>query len=153
MASNNSNEMSKTKEAASSELVEKCREPSNDKAKNDDKTTRKLFPTVAMYGPYNLKDLEPGKKMKWCTCGLSKKQPWCDGAHKGTGFKSLKWKVPETPQRLYSICGCKYTGSPPWCDGSHNDLPCKFIAQIESCGQIHSDNVKLCTGCGWVPDW
>ena len=26
-----------------------------------------------------MEDLEPGKTMKWCTCGLSKKQPWCDG--------------------------------------------------------------------------
>lgn len=31
------------------------------------------------YGPSNIRDLKPGKKMKWCACGLSKKMPWCDG--------------------------------------------------------------------------
>ena len=34
---------------------------------------------LSQYGPCNVEDLEPGKTMKWCTCGLSKTQPWCDG--------------------------------------------------------------------------
>ena len=31
------------------------------------------------YGPCNVEDLEPGTTKKWCTCGLSKMQPWCNG--------------------------------------------------------------------------
>ena len=34
-------------------------------------------------------DLVEGEHYFWCTCGLSAKQPFCDGAHKGTGQKSL----------------------------------------------------------------
>ena len=25
----------------------------------------------------------------WCSCGLSMKDPYCDGSHKGTGFKPV----------------------------------------------------------------
>ncbi|EDO44292.1 predicted protein [Nematostella vectensis] len=132
--------MSDAKSCNSSQLEENTEKP-------------KLCPTVAMYGPYSVENLEPGKIRKWCTCGLSKKQPWCDGTHKGTGFKSLKWKVPDKPQKLYSICGCKHTSSPPFCDGSHIELPSEFNARQKACQQMHSEGIKLCTGCGWVPQW
>ena len=29
-------------------------------------------------------DVLEGKSYFWCTCGLSVKQPFCDGSHKGT---------------------------------------------------------------------
>ncbi len=35
----------------------------------------------------------PEKIYSWCTCGLSEKQPFCDGRHKtieGMPFRSLK---------------------------------------------------------------
>ena len=31
-------------------------------------------------------DVIPGRKYWWCVCGRSKKQPFCDSAHKGTDF-------------------------------------------------------------------
>ncbi|XP_072016602.1 CDGSH iron-sulfur domain-containing protein 3, mitochondrial-like [Amphiura filiformis] len=112
-------------------------------------------PAVAQYGYYTVRGLEPGKLMKWCTCGLSKKQPWCDSAHKGTGFKSYKWRVPEKPQTMYSICGCKHTKNPPFCDGTHVNLPMEMEAKQAACPKKaeHPECCKMCTGCGWVPDF
>jgi hypothetical protein len=77
-----------------------------------------LHPCVPDYCPASIKDVKVGDVKKWCTCGLSQKQPWCDGSHIGTPFTPLIWTVPGTlkdnkPQRLYSICMCKYTSSPP----------------------------------------
>jgi CDGSH-type Zn-finger protein len=37
------------------------------------------IPTLHQYGPATVKGLEPGTTKKYCTCGLSKDQPWCDG--------------------------------------------------------------------------
>lgn len=64
--------------------------------------------------------LRAGEKYYWCTCGLSQNQPFCDGLHKGSGFKSLPFQVLKT--EIKSLCGCKQTKTPPFCDGSHNDL-------------------------------
>ena len=36
--------------------------------------------------PYSV-DVEKGKKYAWCSCGLSLKQPYCDGSHSSTEFK------------------------------------------------------------------
>ena len=67
--------------------------------------------------PYEVQ-LEADKIYHWCTCGLSLKQPFCDGAHKGTEKKSLHF-TESTSQTQY-LCGCKQTKNPPYCDGSHN---------------------------------
>lgn len=64
--------------------------------------------------------LKADEKYYWCTCGLSQNQPFCDGLHKGSGFKSLAFEAPKT--ELVSLCGCKRTKTPPYCDGSHNFL-------------------------------
>ncbi|ORZ33632.1 hypothetical protein BCR44DRAFT_127221 [Catenaria anguillulae PL171] len=71
--------------------------------------SKQLYPTVPFYGPCIIRGLKPGEKKRWCTCGLSKTQPWCDNAHRGTPFKPHVWKVPDKPQTIYSICNCKYT--------------------------------------------
>lgn len=62
--------------------------------------------------------LEANKNYYWCTCGLSDKQPFCNGAHKRTDKKSLKF-IEETTQNRF-LCTCKNTKNPPYCDGSHN---------------------------------
>ena len=63
--------------------------------------------------------LEAEKNYLYCTCGKSIDQTFCDGSHKGTDFKPLKFSVKEIG--TYSICRCKKTKNPPYCDGSHRD--------------------------------
>lgn len=81
------------------------------------------LPQAAQQGPYTVL-VEGGKLYSWCTCGLSQTQPFCDGAHKGTDFKSLKWTAPTTGT-VY-LCGCKQTQNGPLCDGSHSKVKTIF---------------------------
>ncbi len=75
-------------------------------------------PVVVQKCPYVV-ELQPGKH-KWCSCGLSVKQPFCDGAHHGTGMHSVKFEVTEAG--TYRLCGCKQSGNKPFCDGTHAKL-------------------------------
>lgn len=61
-------------------------------------------------------ELEPGTYY-WCSCGKSAKQPFCDGAHKGTEFKPVPFSVDE--KKKIPICQCKRTKNAPFCDGAH----------------------------------
>ncbi len=63
-------------------------------------------------------DVVEGKSYFWCTCGKSKKQPFCDGSHKGTSFSPLAFKADQSKKVFF--CTCKLTKDPPLCDGSHN---------------------------------
>ena len=63
-------------------------------------------------------NVEAGKSYFWCSCGQSKKQPFCDGSHAGTDFTPLKYEATETKKVFF--CGCKATKNQPLCDGSHN---------------------------------
>ncbi len=75
-------------------------------------------PTSIQKGPYKVK-VEKGKTYFWCTCGLSIKQPFCDGTHKKEGtFKSMKYLFQESKDVYF--CGCKMTKHAPFCDGSHS---------------------------------
>ena len=76
-------------------------------------------PTIARLKPY-LVEVKQGKSYFWCACGLSKKQPFCDGSHKDTEFEPLKWVADESGEKLF--CACKHTKGQPICDGSHNQL-------------------------------
>lgn len=78
-----------------------------------------MEPTIAKKGPYKVA-LEEGKKYHWCTCGLSKNQPFCDGSHQGTGFVPLAFVAQKSGDAF--LCGCKHTKNPPYCDGTHNEL-------------------------------
>ena len=60
--------------------------------------------------------LEPGIYL-WCSCGCSKKQPFCDGAHEGTGFAPVRMAIFD--KKMVSLCQCKRTANPPHCDHSH----------------------------------
>ena len=62
-------------------------------------------------------ELEQGKRYAWCTCGLSEKQPFCDGKHKGKGMSPIVFTA-EKSEKKY-LCNCKATKSSPFCDGSH----------------------------------
>ncbi|WP_158841286.1 CDGSH iron-sulfur domain-containing protein [Polaribacter sp. L3A8] len=61
--------------------------------------------------------LEEGKNYAWCTCGLSEKQPLCDGKHKGTGMSPNVFTAEKTETK--NLCACKATKNEPFCDGSH----------------------------------
>ena len=63
-------------------------------------------------------NVEQGKTYYWCSCGKSSKQPFCDGSHKGTGFKPVIYRA-ELTKRMF-FCACKQTNDQPLCDGSHN---------------------------------
>ncbi|MBI3258612.1 MAG: CDGSH iron-sulfur domain-containing protein [Ignavibacteriae bacterium] len=65
---------------------------------------------------------------KWCSCGLSKTQPFCDDSHIGTGFLPVEVEITEA--RKYSWCACKLSGKQPFCDGTHKQLP-EHIAYME----------------------
>ncbi len=80
------------------------------------------LPKVAAAHPVSV-NVEKGKIYAWCTCGLSAKQPFCDGQHKnieGTPYKSLKIEFEEDKEVWF--CQCKHTKNPPFCDGSHKHL-------------------------------
>ena len=72
---------------------------------------------IAADTPIGINVLE-GNSYYWCTCGLSKKQPFCDGSHKGTTFKPLLFKADQSKKVFF--CTCKQTNDQPMCDGSHN---------------------------------
>jgi|TARA_Y100000590_G_scaffold345785_1_gene395673 CDGSH-type Zn-finger protein len=75
-------------------------------------------PSIPQKGPYKVK-VEKGKTYSWCTCGLSQKQPFCDGSHRKEGkFKSLKYLATDSKEIFF--CGCKETKHQPFCDGSHS---------------------------------
>jgi len=76
------------------------------------------LPKVVQKSPFVI-ELAAGR-YSWCSCGLSRKQPFCDGSHKGTDMRSVKVEI--TEKKKVALCGCKKTGNPPYCDGSHKNL-------------------------------
>lgn len=76
-------------------------------------------PTIAAKEPKGV-TLEAGKSYAWCSCGLSKAQPFCDGAHKVTDLRPMVFKQEETEEVW--LCQCKQTKDGPFCDGTHNGL-------------------------------
>jgi len=84
-----------------------------------DKDAAMTTPHIAQTSPILL-DVEEGKTYWWCSCGLSRKQPFCDGSHKGSDFSPVAYTASQT--RKVAFCGCKQTGSQPLCDGAHKAL-------------------------------
>ena len=75
-------------------------------------------PTCCQKMPYVLKGEK--KKYAWCSCGESKKQPFCDGSHKSTNFSPII--ITNDKDGNIAWCGCKISDNPPFCDGSHSKL-------------------------------
>ncbi len=73
-------------------------------------------PIAADNKPANV-SLDEGKEYFWCACGRSKKQPFCDGSHRGTGLTPVRF-VAEAGGPA-TLCLCKGTRNRPFCDGSH----------------------------------
>jgi CDGSH-type Zn-finger protein len=74
---------------------------------------------IAQKGSYEI-EVQAGKKYLWCSCGLSKTQPFCDTSHKGTGMRPVSF-VAEKTETVY-LCGCKRTKTEPFCDDTHEEL-------------------------------
>lgn len=77
-------------------------------------------PVIAARHPFGI-EVEAGKKYFWCACGLSKKQPFCDGSHKVTDITPMLYTADKT--EVVYFCGCKHSGNKPLCDGTHSKLP------------------------------
>jgi CDGSH-type Zn-finger protein len=58
------------------------------------------FPKAAANQPCCV-TVEAGKTYAWCTCGLSEKQPFCDGRH-----KKILLQVSVLRLRKLKSCGC-----------------------------------------------
>ena len=76
-------------------------------------------PKIAQKAPYPV-EVSAGKTYFWCACGLSSRQPFCDGSHKETGLEPLKYNAEKDGKVFF--CGCKASGKVPLCDGSHSAL-------------------------------
>ena len=76
------------------------------------------LPKIAQTFPY-IVDEKCGKRA-FCSCGLSRKNPYCDGSHKGTGFSPEIIEI--TEDKKVAWCGCKQSSKGAFCDGSHKNL-------------------------------
>src|SRR4051794_1832567 len=78
-------------------------------------------PVIASRKPYYV-ELKKGRRYLWCRCGRSKRQPYCDFSHEGTGYEPIEY-VGKYDGEEVLFCGCKQTGDAPFCDGTHATLP------------------------------
>lgn len=76
-------------------------------------------PIIADNKPVKV-SLVKGQEYYFCTCGLSKNQPFCDGSHAGTSFKP-KAIVSDEGEEAY-LCQCKHSENAPYCDGTHKQF-------------------------------
>uniref|UniRef100_A0A8C5D8H3 Iron-binding zinc finger CDGSH type domain-containing protein n=1 Tax=Gouania willdenowi TaxID=441366 RepID=A0A8C5D8H3_GOUWI len=60
-----------------------------------------------------------GRRYAWCACGHSKKQPFCDGAHKASAPDISPLRFTPDKDQTVLLCACKQTKNAPYCDGSH----------------------------------
>lgn len=76
-------------------------------------------PKIAGLAPVKVQ-LEAGKNYAFCTCGHSSKQPFCDGAHRGSAFRPNVF-IAEQDEEVW-MCLCKHTHNDYKCDGTHKQL-------------------------------
>ena len=69
--------------------------------------------------PYPVK-VRKGKNYFICSCKLTKRQPFCVGAHIDTDNQPYMYKAEETKEVYF--CGCKESKNFPLCDGTHEIL-------------------------------
>lgn len=82
---------------------------------NDAPPPGRRLPVSPQVAPYAV-DVVEGRTYEWCSCGLSATQPWCDGAHRGTGFEPIVFVAPISG--LFYMCGCKQSDNKPYCFGN-----------------------------------
>ena len=63
------------------------------------------FPAVASYAPSSIRGLKDAEMKLWCACGLSKKQPWCDGSHSVNVLRHhVRQSTSTITQSVMSVC-------------------------------------------------
>jgi uncharacterized membrane protein YphA (DoxX/SURF4 family) len=67
-----------------------------------------MNPQIPQKAPYKV-EVTAGQSYYWCSCGLSKNQPFCDGSHKTTEFTPVKFTAEKT-ETVY-FCGCKHSAN------------------------------------------
>jgi CDGSH-type Zn-finger protein len=65
-------------------------------------------------------EVKAGTTYYWCSCGISKTQPFCDDMHKATDCFPVEYVA--TKNELVYFCGCKQPENAPLCDGTHSKL-------------------------------
>jgi CDGSH iron-sulfur domain-containing protein 3 len=60
-----------------------------------------------------------GERYRWCACGRSQTQPFCDDSHGPDDRPPIEWIAPTS--RIVWFCGCKRADG-PLCDGSHKQI-------------------------------
>ncbi len=83
-------------------------------------------PTVADNKPKKVR-LKADDEYYFCACGLSKKQPFCDGSHAGTSFKPKAF-IAESSGDAY-LCTCKHSKNTPYCDGTHKQFTADMVGK------------------------
>ena len=81
-------------------------------------------PVIADNKPISI-NLTKGEEYYFCTCGQSKKQPFCDGSHAGTEFSPQAFSAEQDGEAY--LCQCKQTQNPPFCDGTHKNYNNKQV--------------------------
>jgi len=78
---------------------------------------RKYIPVSPRLGPFEILDPKlEGKTYHWCSCGMSKKQPFCDMSHRNSKLRPVSFKLGEKCNSML-LCGCKLSKTAPFCDG------------------------------------
>ncbi|MGB5445892.1 MAG: CDGSH iron-sulfur domain-containing protein [Psychromonas sp.] len=83
-------------------------------------------PIIADNNPAKV-ELIKDNKYAFCTCGRSKKQPFCDGSHAGTPFTPKRFTAEKTG--TVSLCACKHSGKLPFCDGTHRKFNDELVGK------------------------
>lgn len=95
-------------------------------------------PVVADNKPIKV-ELTKGQEYYFCTCGLSKNQPFCDGSHASTDFKPKSFVAEESGDSY--LCRCKHSNNLPFCDGSHKQFSDDQVGQEGPGVQIQAVDV------------
>ena len=81
----------------------------------DNRARARPLPVCVRNGPY-AEAVEEGTTYRWCSCGLSRTQPWCDDSHEGTSMQPIEFVAPISG--IFYMCGCKRSANLPYCFGT-----------------------------------
>ena len=69
--------------------------------------------------------MTPGQTIYFCSCGQSKKFPYCDGSHRaynaanGTSLVPIPITNEDAADKDVWACMCGHSKNRPFCDGAH----------------------------------